>query len=250
MRKYAGTRVLMVLVMIGISTGLSALAEASETYYSDDFAYEVVDGNATIVRYMNISADIVLDVPDQIDNHPVTQIGDQAFMMCGRLTGITLPESLISIGNGAFRSCRGLTEIFIPENVIAIGYYPFRSCTALGRIDVAEGNPVYAAIDGMLIDTHEKILVAYPIALPDETCEIAQGILRIGENAFYGSENLAGIAIPGSVISVSKGAFDMCRGLRRIEVADENPVYASFDGVLYDTQQKVLLAYPAGLSDE
>jgi hypothetical protein len=56
----------------------------------------------------------------------VTKVGDDAFTGCESLTGITIPEGVVSIGNGAFVDCKILTpSITFPSSVITIGDMPF-----------------------------------------------------------------------------------------------------------------------------
>jgi len=49
-----------------------------------------------------------LSIPDQIDDLPVTSIGDFAFSSCDDLTSVTIPDSVATIGNSAFRDCRSV----------------------------------------------------------------------------------------------------------------------------------------------
>ena len=58
----------------------------------------------------------------------VTAIEKCAFEFCKSLTGITLPNSVVTIGNYAFYSCEELTSITIPNSVTSIGYNAFYGC--------------------------------------------------------------------------------------------------------------------------
>jgi len=54
------------------------------------------------------------------------------------------------------------------------------------------------------------------------------------------------VNIPDSVTTIGNGAFANCAGLTAINVASGNGVYVSENGVLYDKDKTLLLAYPAG----
>ena len=60
--------------------------------------------------------------------YPVTAICDYAFYGCSKLTGITVPKSIINVATGAFSGCSGLKSIVIAPSVAAIGYMAFDAC--------------------------------------------------------------------------------------------------------------------------
>ena len=100
-------------------------------------------------------------------------------------------------------------------------------------------------------------------------------VTHIGEDAFYLSENLKSVYVPNTVREIEDYAFRSCWGLRYvrlgssvqtlgsnpnylnavfylcsrlrdIEVDESNPWYSSYDGILYDKEQKALLYCPKG----
>ena len=77
-----------------------------------------------------------VEIPATIDGRPVTSIGDFAFYNCSRLTGVTIPESVISINGRAFYGCSGLTDISIPPRVTRISDEAFRACSGLTDITI------------------------------------------------------------------------------------------------------------------
>ena len=46
--------------------------------------------------------------------------------------------------------------------------------------------------------------------------------------------------------SIGEGAFSGCSSLTEISVAEDNTVYTSENGVLFDKAKTALLTYPAG----
>lgn len=82
-------------------------------------------------------------------------------------------------------------------------------------------------------------------ALRAETIRIEDGIERIGAYAFWGAgEDGTGavVYIPKSVKDVAPHA--LAGWITRIEADDENPVYSSLDGALYDKAGTTLLQMP------
>ena len=51
----------------------------------------------------------------------VTIIGNGAFVGCGNLTSVTIPNSVTAIGRNAFSGCIGIASVTIPNSVSAIG---------------------------------------------------------------------------------------------------------------------------------
>lgn len=74
---------------------------------------------------------------------------------------------------------------------------------------------------------------------------IPEGVTSIGDFAFWGCSGLTSVAIPASATSISKSAFDVCTGLAEIIINENNPNYASIDGVLFNkTYTKLILCPP------
>ena len=67
-----------------------------------------------------------------------TDIPDNAFTGCSKLSDITMPDSLTTIGSHAFHGCTGLTSFTVPENVTFIGRNAFGACSNLTDIKIPE----------------------------------------------------------------------------------------------------------------
>ena len=130
-------------------------------------------------------------------------VGDMAFC-CAPLTELELPERLTDIGDNAFAGA-SFTEIYIPANVTALGIDALQS-NALLRYTVSPDNPAYSAdADGVLLDKAGKTLVAFPLGREGHYA-VPEGIERIGESAFYGS-NLTAVTLPSSLTEIGESAF-------------------------------------------
>lgn len=56
-----------------------------------------------------------------------------------QISGVSLPNGLVSVGKCAFNKCSGLTSITIPDSVTSIGAYAFDSCIGLTTVAIGNG---------------------------------------------------------------------------------------------------------------
>ncbi len=70
-------------------------------------------------------------------------IGQDAFMNCVTLRGITLPEGLEAIGQNAFRNCDSLETLYVPPTVGSIGKDAFTQWEGNLTLKVREGSPAH-----------------------------------------------------------------------------------------------------------
>ncbi|MBR0387237.1 MAG: leucine-rich repeat domain-containing protein [Clostridia bacterium] len=163
------------------------------------------NGTAAITGFREENTDAALVIPERLNNGLViTDISDSAFSSHSELTSVTLPESLESINWYAFSGCTGLTEINIPVRVSWIGYDAFNHCSGLDAIHVAQENPYYRSLDGVLYSADGTELVICP---PRKTeLVVPDGVTTISAR-FDGCDQLTGIILPASVNEISGGAI-------------------------------------------
>lgn len=155
----------------------------------------LADGTAEITNYSGKETD--LTIPVELDGHPVSAIGDGAFVH------------------------RAVTCVTIPDSVTRIGANPFYSCTRLKSIQVSDTHPTLAVVDGVLISTADNRLVCYPSTLTATNYIVPQGITTIGDHAFYECKMLGRIILPDSLVTIEDYAFTRCVALSSIVLPDQ-----------------------------
>ncbi len=125
----------------------------------------------------------------------------------------TVPSSVTVIGGCAFYSS-SLSTVIIPNGVTRFETGAFRYCRQLKSIEIPE------------------------------TVELIES-----EN-FEGCNSLTSVFVPASVTSMAGDVFSGCTSLKEIIVDQNNPAYASVDGILYNKDLTRLCIYPGGRPDE
>jgi len=147
----------------------------------------------------------------------VTSIGKGAFVRCTWLKSITIPDSVTSIGSEAFYVCERLTSITIPNNVTSIGENAFDGCKSLTNINVDINNNNYSSLDGILYNKDKTQLIRVPEAF-NGSYSMPGSVTSMSQGAFSSCEYLTSIIISSGVTSISEWAFAYCYRLTSITI--------------------------------
>ncbi len=219
-------RSIILLLALALVLGISSAAMADTiangtcgdnlTWTLDEDGVLNISGTGAMHSYYNSPEDAPWydysnSITSVIIEDGVTSIGGHAFFWYENITSVTIPDSVNSI-ECAFIGCRSLTSVTIPSGVTSIGDDTFYECTNL------------------------------------ETVTISAGVTSIGDYAFEGCTSLKDVTIPESVTNIGECAFYRCNNLTSINVADNNSVYSSLAGVLFDKDKTTLIWFPGGKS--
>ena len=165
-----------------------------------------------------------------IDLINIRGIGYEAFCNCGRLTSVTIPDSVTSIGESAFYYCSGLTSVTIGSGVTSIGNYAFSDCSGLTSVTIPDS--VTSIGDGAFTDCSRLTSVSIPDSVTSignsafarcsglTSVTIPDSVTSIGYEAFYNCGSLTSVTIPDSVTSIGNYAFYWCRSLTSVTIPD------------------------------
>lgn len=141
----------------------------------------------------------------------VTTIGASVFKGCSSLSSVTIPNSVTYLGGVAFFGCTSLTSINIPSSVTQIGFNAFSKSSTY--ITVADSNPNYTSIEGVLFDKAQTTLIHCPTTKVGNYI-IPSSVTSIKDYAFSDCSSLTGtLTIPPSVVYIGDYSFKDCSGL-------------------------------------
>ncbi|MBR1748537.1 MAG: leucine-rich repeat protein [Bacilli bacterium] len=143
-------------------------------------------------------------------------ISDYAFQNT-IISSLELPTSLKMLKNGIFYGNSKIKTINIPKNVTSLsGNFAYNS--NLESITVAEENPYFQSINGVLFNKDQSILYIYPAGKNFDNYEIPSGTTEIEKYAFSYNRNLKSIHIPNTIQIIREGAFYNTYQLKTIEI--------------------------------
>ena len=179
-------------------------------------AYEIPDSVTTIEEgaFSGCSKLSDITIPNSIKS-----IEKFSFANCDALSSIIIPNSVTTIEEGTFENCTSLKSITIPSGITKIEKSLFKGCTSLCTINIAENNPSYCSVNGVVFDKDKTKLVIYPQGLQG-AYEIPDSVTTIEEGAFSGCSKLSDITIPNSIKSIEKFSFANCDALSSLIIPD------------------------------
>jgi hypothetical protein len=151
-----------------------------------------------------------------------TSIGDGAFRDCVSFSSVRFHTSVTNLGNEAFWGCTGLSSIEIPASVRSLGTDAFGACTRLGAITVADGNPNYSSVNGVLLSQDQTTLLQYPAGQPNSYA-IPASVRTLAVGAFDGCAQLANVLIGANLASIDERAFFQCSNLTNLLFQGDAP---------------------------
>lgn len=197
------SRILLLVSMTLIfSTLLNAcelsqlLSFSGEDEKKPDVKFVGVEGGYAVSRFKGTSGVKKYVVPDEFDGEKVIKLAP------------------FSIANAEY-----LEVLSIGPNISEIDIYALTNCPSLKTINVDAENPKFKDVKGVLYSKDGQTLLVFPNK-NTENMVIEDGVVNIGENAFYKCSNLKTISFPASLKTVGDRAFIKCRGLVKVDLPD------------------------------
>ena len=198
----------------------------------------------------------------------MTKVPNSMFFNDKKLQTVVIPEGITSIGDTVFSGC-ALRSFHFPATLVSLGSSVFGDCAYLQEYTVAEGNPSFKAVNGVLFTADGKTLLSYPGAkygsytVPEGTEYIASSAFRgshissinfgttlkeIGRYSFSYCTSLTSVTFPSNVTKICDSAFRSCTYLRNIYFENDSVTIES-GGVFAECDSLVSISLPSNLSE-
>lgn len=204
-------------------------------YWIEGYDKDYVNANPSSVNSLNI--------PDELDNIPVTRIYNQAFKDLTDLNDITLPTSIVNISSEAFLNCSNLNTIS-GGNILNLGMGCFNNCTSLSTIPAwndLEFITQNAFRNCTSLETFDFATNYSNVKIIDSFAFEGSGLTAIDNfgnvkeirnYAFYNCFQLETIDFT-NVKTIGKGAFSLCSSLSSINLQNVEFINCEGEGAFF-----------------
>ena len=145
----------------------------------------------------------------QIPNS-VTSIGRSAFLYCGVLKEVKMPDDIVCLDTSTFSGCRSLESITLPQKLQEIKYAAFSYYSGLKSIEIP--NQVFR-IGGFAFQDNKSL----------KTVITSHGLKEIYYYTFSHCDSLKTVVLGVNVERIGINAFDGCSQLSRIYSLNPTP---------------------------
>jgi len=224
----------------------SSIVGGGEPYYETTTSKYTTENNVIGDYMFTESANLLsIKLPSE-----AKVLGRNALSHCEKLVELELPEACEKIETFSIYYCKNIESITLPKSVKEFDGMNGIGCLKLKEINVANDNPYFKSVEGVLYTKDEATLVKFPRAKNStsysvlaqtktienhafentliENIELPSTLTNIERYAFESCENLEYVEIPNSVTAIGSGAFSHCKKLKAVVISDNVKSLESF----------------------
>lgn len=192
----------------------------------------------------------------------IRSIGDNAFAYASTyLTSVNIPENVESIGKNAFDACKGLTSVTLHSSITSLGQQAFNACIGLTEINYnitslssgfpSKKGPFYGCSGDIVLTIGNNVTsipsYAFEGANIIGTITIPDNVTTINTNAFNNITSYDKLIIGSGVTTLGGQAFSGCTGLTEIWVKPTTVPTCGYS-LFYTVSRSILVYVPEGTS--
>ncbi|OHS97436.1 hypothetical protein TRFO_09436 [Tritrichomonas foetus] len=151
----------------------------------------------------------------------VKELRTHCFVFCKLITEIILPSTLETLGSRSLYSMTLLTSLELGTSIKVFNDAAVELCSSLQSINVAESNPYFRSVNGVLFTKDLTELLFYPIAKKGDT-----------------------YMIPSATGTLSIRSFSSVAELEKFEVENGNTKLKAINGIIYSLDEKTVIRAP------
>ena len=158
-------------------------------------------------------------------------IYNYGFLRCGKLSSITLPNTVEYMGEAVFKSCTSLKSFTVPSKLTEINTSMFSNCTSLSSITIPSTIKTFGAhafdntawLKTKKAAYSSKLVIVNNILIdgldsPNTSITLNETLEGIAPRAFYDNDTVKSIVIPASCKTIGAEAFAYCDSLEKITI--------------------------------
>jgi uncharacterized repeat protein (TIGR02543 family) len=175
------------------------------------------------------------------------EIQNYAFDVAMGLEEIVIHENsrLTILNQGSFIGAHRVREIYFPETVETLTVGILINLHSLESITISPNHPNYTTINGILYNKDVTELIFYPNMNHITSYEVPSSVHSIGIAAIDYAYQLNTLILHSGILTIGHNNLRGSTNLESIIVHPDNPNYVSMAGVLYSSDMKQLIKYPA-----
>ncbi len=203
----------LTLLIAIIPSGI--VASAKNNYLTIE-VFEDPETNEVYSRVLrcDTNATGTITIPSSYNGYPVIRILENAFAGCNKITGVTIPNSVISIERQGFFGCSSLKKVTLSNKLKEILPGVFYGCSSLESITLPSGikeiyNEAFFGCSSLKKINLENITDIYPAAFSGTALKQInlESIKIIDMRAFINCKNLVDIKFGNKIRAVGSFAF-------------------------------------------
>lgn len=213
MKKRICSLLLALALVCSLLPGAALAEEPDRTAYPEGGIIYNLD-TGTVVGPVNKNTISTARIAETVNNVQISQISQNAFAGCSKLTTVTLPTSITEIGMSAFENCTQLKTVTVKMGTpstglsLSIRSRAFANCKVLTTVELPKTM--------VSIDIGDEVFVECAAL---KTIDLPEGVFSLGARAFTTS-GLTSVTLPSSLTNLGESVFESCTALEKIVILE------------------------------